>query len=71
MRRLHFSISLKASKQVFYALEEVDDCILTRANISGRLTGCHRKQSAGIVENTHDKKNPNASENNIRGREHL
>lgn len=71
MCRWYFGVRFQTSEKVFYALEEVDDCVSTRTNISGRLTGCHHEQFACIEVNAHDKKDPNAGEDHVRGREHL
>jgi hypothetical protein len=43
MRWWNLSVSLQAFKEVFYAVDEVDERIMTRVNILGHLTRRHQE----------------------------
>jgi hypothetical protein len=67
VRWWNLDVSLQALQEVFYAAEDVDERITTRANILGHLTRRHQEQSIPIKENTHRNEDPNGSKNHVCG----
>jgi len=60
--RPHFRIRLKSSEKVFNPLEKIDEHVLARIHVLGRLEyWCHNGQDQKMEEDTHQEKDPNTS----------